>query len=310
MSAIKSWIDESLPLLRPEYAQQTESLLTDLIWRSPGSSLALPGGKSYLDKLAELHRENKKLPGMERLIPEAAPGVETDLVQTMPLAEKAGLDSLVAVQAGACPPTKAVLRSILAPMAKGNKSLPCVPIHPEAVVLQSLHGMVNKESPPNLANVIEVVGWLGGAAALGSVACSFLQALGPGAQPREGITGLVDALFPLLARDVWAQLPTLSKDPAKALPPWPGVSPVPPTPAGHASLVASNHSTPFSWFWKKWSILCAQANRWYDVLPTRRFIDWAQCLLRTGLAFAYIWEAEFFSRVHGCLVEVRKAPGR
>jgi hypothetical protein len=234
--------------------------------------------------------------------------VKTDLIQTMPLAETIGLDSLVTVQASARAPTEAVLNSILAPMAKGNKSLPCVPVHPEAVVLQSLNGMVNKQSPPNLAKTIEVVGWLGGAPAVGSVACSFLQCLEPRTQPRDGIPGLVDALFPLLAKDVWAKLPGLSKDPTKTLPPWPGVTPVVPV-ATSTSLLASNRSTPFSWFWEKWSILCNRDNHWYDILPTRRFIDWAQCLLRTGLAFAYLWEAEFFARVHACLVERAKNTG-
>ena len=30
----------------------------------------------------------------------------------------------------------------------------------------------------------------------------------------------------------------------------------------------------------------------------RRFVDWALCLLRTGLAFSYLWEAEFYCRLH------------
>ena len=27
-------------------------------------------------------------------------------------------------------------------------------------------------------------------------------------------------------------------------------------------------------------------------------MDWGLCLLRTGLAFTYLWEAEFYCRVH------------
>src|ERR1700760_201702 len=42
-----SWLgNQLLPLPRPEYAKQTEALLTDLFWRSRGSSLS---GDSAID---------------------------------------------------------------------------------------------------------------------------------------------------------------------------------------------------------------------------------------------------------------------
>ena len=72
--------------------------------------------------------------------------------------------------------------------------------------------------------------------------------------------------------------------------------------------LASAHFTPFRWFWTKWSNLCDPANGWRDALPARRFTDWSLCLLRTALAFAYLWEAEFFRRLHGAIAETRSAP--
>jgi hypothetical protein len=38
-------------------------------------------------------------------------------------------------------------------------------------------------------------------------------------------------------------------------------------------------------------------------LPTRRFVDWATCLLRTGLSFAYLWEADFFVKLQAYISE-------
>ena len=45
-----------------------------------------------------------------------------------------------------------------------------------------------------------------------------------------------------------------------------------------------------------------------DALPARRFTDWSLCLLRTGLAFAYLWEAEFFRLLHRAVVDTRDRP--
>jgi hypothetical protein len=302
----QTWIDEYLPLPRPEYAKQTEALLTDLLWRSPGSSLSGPTGASYFDALGQLERQAKGLPGMDRLIPLRAGG-QTNLVETFPLAYTADTSPLVRTAPGANSQSSSlldsVLESIVAPRARGATSLTCVPLHPEIVVLQTLHGLVNKERPPQLARSIEVVGWLGGSPALGSVASRFLQAVAQQAAAREGLPGLIDSIVPLIARHVWSQLPGLSKNPNALMPSWQGVAPQPLPTGGSGSALATNRNTPFSWFWDNWLVLCSPANGWYELLPSRRFTDWSLCLLRTGLAFAYLWEAEFFVRVHACLVE-------
>ena len=54
-----SWLVNSLlPLPRPEYAKQTEALLTDLLWRSRGSSLGGDTGTGeYFEDLARARLE-------------------------------------------------------------------------------------------------------------------------------------------------------------------------------------------------------------------------------------------------------------
>jgi hypothetical protein len=318
MSTLPSWVEEIFQLPRPEYPKQAEALLTDLIWRSQGSILSGGGGQpSFLKELAKLPRRNKKLPAMDRLIPQRISGGNPDIIETFPIAQTSPIAQLIFTEDNNPAPIKVLLESILAPRSRGDRSHTCVPIHPQAAVLQTLHGLVNKPEPPNMAEAIEVVGRLGGSDWKGAVASRFLQVVSQPTRVNEGLTGLLDAMFPRVSKHVWETLPTL---PTIELPP-PGQSPrqLPAWPAVIASsvgsaegqlLLAAIRPTPFQWFWHKWVTLCDPAAGWIQTLPTRRFIDWALCLLRTGLAFAYLWEADFFCKLHTCLTQYERTRSR
>jgi hypothetical protein len=299
-----TWVEELLPLPRPEYAKQTESLLTDLLWRSEGSSLASQvGGKTLIEHLPDLKvkGDDPALPEPERLVPRKLRGGSPRTIETMPLAETLNLTGLVTVSSGAQGPVQPILESLKAPQARGDKSTACVPIHPSTVALQTLHGLVNKPSPANLAKAIESMGWLGGALKEGAVAGAFLTLFSGTPDPRKGATGAVEWLLPLVAAHAWAQLPAKYAKPSAGWPNWPTVGPVA-TVDRTESRLAPHQQTPFAWFWTKWQSLCDPTNRWHERLPARRFVDWALCLLRTGLAFSYLWEAEFFCRLHEMVV--------
>lgn len=304
-----TWIDKLIPLPRPEYAKQTESLLTDLLWRSPGSSLSSsPNKKSYLSELAGLRTDQKNPPYLERLIPHRARGDKHPAVEeTIPYATKVDISGLVGRSADIPSPIRALLDSIIAPRSSGDRALACVPVHLEAVVLQTLHGLVNKKEPPNMASAIEALGWLGGSGGMGQVASTLIQSLSSRVMPREGLAGLLDLLFPAISAQTWRQLSDSWGDATRKLPEWPGVLPIS-TSAMNKAVLAAHPLTPFRWFWDKWLTLCDPDNGWYAALPARRYIDWALCLLRTGLAFAYLWEAEFFTRLYACIVEFCDTP--
>lgn len=296
----ENWLDEILPFPRPEYAKQTESLLTDLLWRSEGSSLVHQPGRPLFDNLSDLKQATNvaNTADPERLIPRRRHGGSSKLFETEPVACSADVAGLIVSAEGLPVPTKAVLHSSLAPQARGDKSDALVPFHPDAISLQTLHGLVNKQSPANLALAIETMGWLGGATDRGQVAASYIGALiSASSDPGDGITGLVEALFPVIARHVWRSLPNSFQVTPSTWPEWPSIRPGP-SEAASASSLALHVRTPFAWFWRKWQNLTAPERRWHEVLPARRFADWALCLLRTGLAFSYLWEAEFFSRLH------------
>lgn len=295
----KNWIDSQIPFPRPEYAKQTEALLTDLLWRSEGSSLSGGLNGALFGRLAELRRTgsaNRSMPDPERLIPQKRHAGSSRLFETFPPAKSVDLSGIITCPPTAEFPTAALLNSVLAPRARGDKADACVPIHPSLVALQTLHGLVNKESPANLAAAIETMGWLGGASGSGSVAASFLTPFTDLAGPRDGFTGVIENAYPQIATEVWANLPKQFGADSSNWPIWPGIAPVVST-SNTTALLAAYQRTPFHWFWKKWKTLCASQNAWYKNLPTRRFVDWAMCLLRTGLAFSYLWEAEFFCRL-------------
>jgi len=269
--------------------------LTDLLWRSDGSSLSV-----FYDTLS-----NTKLPEgkeIKRLIPQRIRKTKAldKSIETLPIAQGVDLSDLVQDNDVISKTTKSLLESILAPKSKGDVFRACVPIHPDIVGLQTLHGIVNKSSPPNLAKAIETVGWLGGSGSKGEVARIFIQCYMKQVKPIEGLAGITDNVFPKIADYVWAEI-------ASAYPniKWPGVEPLKSSLVTERKslLATSNFRSPFSWFWTKWETLCNPNNEWFEALPTRRFVDWATCLLRTSLSFAYLWEAEFFVKLYFAIVE-------
>lgn len=289
----QSWISLLLSLDRPEYAKQPEALLTDLLWRSAGSSLS---------KQVKTSRDSR----IRRLIPRRNREGKTEQEETIPIAASYDLAELVMTPSGIPNPTLAALESILAPKARGDKSLACVPVCPDVVVLQTLHGLVNKKQPPNLAEIIETMGWLGGARWQGQVAELLLTALGQPFPGQDSFTGFTEELYTLIANHTWAMLVARYPEVSNEVPAqWSRVQPESHgTTVSETSLLGScSQSTPFHWFWTKWETLCNPENGWHDALPARRFVDWAMCLLRTGLSFAYLWEARFFVNLHAYLAE-------
>ncbi len=54
-------------------------------------------------------------------------------------------------------------------------------------------------------------------------------------------------------------------------------------------------NTPFSWFRETWDRLTSPA--WVEALPARTWADWAMALIRSGLAFGYLWEIRWHQTI-------------
>lgn len=309
MEKAKHWIEQFLPLDRPEYAKQPEALLTDLLWRSPGSTLrtATESSNGLIDRLNELHESQKakdKKKSKIYLLPVCAPtpAKEAEYMETEPIALDVDCSELLGSNENGL--VKFLLKSCKAPTAEGARGTESyVVVQPDMIAFQNLRGFTAKHRPANLAKIIEVAGRLGGAAKEGKVGECFLHAMAGRADAREGFTGLVENLFPHLVGGTWAAYEDQSNPRPDDWTDWPGVGPVDLGTSGGESLfrLSGFNNTPFNWFWTKWQTLCDPENNWRDTLPARRFVDWATCLLRTSLALGYSWEAEFFIRVHEVL---------
>jgi hypothetical protein len=140
MPANNNWIDSIFPFPRPEYAKQTEALLTDLLWRSPGSDFSSsPLGRGVFSNLVQL----KNAPGFnsasdpERLVPTRRKVGSQRLFETWPLGTSANLSAVVSTSGGVSP-IEALFKSVLAPRSRGDRSEACVPLHPSIIALQTL----------------------------------------------------------------------------------------------------------------------------------------------------------------------------
>ncbi|HKS60422.1 MAG TPA: hypothetical protein VJT13_01915 [Xanthobacteraceae bacterium] len=293
-----SWLEAALPLDRPEYSKQTEALLTDLLWRSEGSTLS-----EVATQLAGLETTTKQK--LERVVFEKIGKASPAVLESIPFAREADISSIVAgPRAKEC--LAALLFGLRAPRSRAYKSLSAVPVHPELVALQTLHGIVNKENPANLAKIIERFGLLGGSDGVGAVARQFLAGFEAQPTAQRGLAGAAGAIYTSISSAVWEQLRTLAAASGKPLPEWPTVRPRQHEAAVTFPHVAALPRTPFKWFWAKWVILCDRERGWLDHLPERRWVDWSLALLRGALAFGYLWEAEWYVRIYDRLVERRR----
>ena len=119
-----SWLVNCLlPLPRPEYAKQTEALLTDLLWRSRGSSLGgNTGNGGYFEDLARI-RHGTKSQDKRRLVARKTQGGSPKTLETYPIALETSLGELIDGVPPSLNPISVILESILAPRARGDKSL-------------------------------------------------------------------------------------------------------------------------------------------------------------------------------------------
>ncbi len=294
-----SWLEKNILLDRPEYVKQPEGILTDLLWRSHGSSL---GAQNELSNLHSLALQGQP---MERLVFQSITGKMLPF-ETRGLLEKTSQASLFNNNTGENP-FLPIIGSLAAPRARGSKSGACVPIDPNLVLLQTLHGLANKKAPPNMAEVVETAAWHGGASGDGDAAYSFLLPFEHGVQATGGLSRLLTLVAPLFADTAWQAYPVASDSPPMTWPKTPLLNPHTPSARPYKSLL-SPHPTPYRWFWKYWTRLCDVHARWFDVLPSRRWIDWALCLLRTSLALSYVWEAQLLYRMESAAREHAAGP--
>ncbi len=176
---------------------------------------------------------------------------------------------------------RAILDSIRGVTGNNAKSEITVALSPSISALQDRRGIFAKKNPPNYDRIFHQLGSLGSglpllAGTLGREAVSALE--GPGA---GNVTQLLDRVFKGRASGNGPSITALT---ASHVPSW--ITKVP---------------TPFSWFSDSWGSLCG--GNWIDRMPSRRWCDWASCVLRTAVGMGFLWEATFYLRLGRSIID-------
>lgn len=158
-------------------------------------------------------------------------------------------------------------------------------------LLQDPVGGLATKNPPPFALLINTIYHLGGgnseatASELWFHAARYHATSSPLCKLEQALAQSV--LVPYLAsKEGWPPLEPIQASVARpgAAPEW-----------WNAEVLEGNVPTPFSWFRASWDRLCSKD--WYERLPPRRWASWAMCLLRHGLAFTFLWEANFYFEI-------------
>jgi hypothetical protein len=157
--------------------------------------------------------------------------------------------------------------------AKANAK-PIVPLNLLSALMQDVRGVSGVDNPPNFARMIGHMYALGG----GKESAARLLVSSLHGHETDWLDAFTRQLAPKEVTAVASSLPGKLEaydEKRRRVPAW---------------LV--NASTPYRWFAESWLNLMTKG--WIDAMPRRRWIDWASCVLRTGLGTAYVFEMNFY----------------
>lgn len=263
------------PLNRPEYPKNPEVLQSALAW-------SLDSGRQPSERGKGLVYEEKTKSGARTV----------EILQARPSAEEShALLRQMNLSIGARGHDSEQLHDSLwdglrAVTAQKAKAYSPVPLTVGMAMLQDAVGVHAKAGPPNFAEIIEQVYRAGTSSAVetGEAARRWSSALSTGDGDRlleflDVVSGRI--LEARIGRNPLAAIADATRrggQLAPALPAW-----------------LSSARTPMNWFHESWNTLCTPA--WRGVLPPQRWSDWASCVLRTGVALTFLWEARFFQHL-------------
>lgn len=191
------------------------------------------------------------------------------------------------------------LNGILPDKGKGRASSS---IGIAAALLQDPMGGLSAKQPPNFAHLINTIYSLGDEGQASYAAGQWFSAARCHAlaSPLIGIERALIAkrLAGILANpDPWPPpAPNMEKkSEPSAAPTW-----------WWNELAKAGHATPFQWFRVSWDRLCSPS--WHQRLPPRRWTSWALCVLRHGLGFSFLWEANFYTELTRAVLSNDKDP--
>tara|TARA_B100001123_G_scaffold449070_1_gene612805 strand:+ start:5852 stop:7219 length:1368 start_codon:yes stop_codon:yes gene_type:complete len=182
------------------------------------------------------------------------------------------------------------IEGIQQPNAAGKTA---VPITFQAALLQNARGVLGVKRPPNFSLIIDSLYSLGGNGT-GDTASQLWHKANQHFSPDGTLATLNSTIQHGLK-------PYPDDDDASSSSPQTDILPL--TPAWFHQAKASS---PFHWFHDTWKKLTS--DDWRHALPTRRWCDWATCVLRTAIGACYLWEATFYRELANGLLDSSLEP--
>lgn len=259
--------EDLLGLNRPEYAGSGEGILSALAWS------LVSNAEQYDANVFEFAQNGsprkKKFKVIETRVNDATQVAQSANANRIVFPELNGLDVAFLDAFRGVLPAKAL-------------SFPAVPLVANAALLQNPQGFKGKKNPANYAAIVEQLYCLGAGekVATNAAASRWYSSLARQEDIRvlRCLNGLAEKCGPTTSGGKVTK-PVVAPVPSKSLrlaPDW----------------IRGYRNTPFQWFYRSWNSFCDPT--WLDVLPRRRWADWATCLLRTALGTCYLWEARFY----------------
>ncbi|GAA4892273.1 hypothetical protein GCM10025789_06600 [Tessaracoccus lubricantis] len=262
-----------LPLNRPQYVPSSETLISSLAWEVLESEAGhgANSGRRYMATGARADDVAQSRPvDSDALIAFAQALVKGGLVG------EAGHYELIA---------EGVLNSVAGVRPTKAKSRAASPMTPGLALLQDAVGMTGLRNPVNYASILETMFLLGSDEKTGSPSMAR-RWLGAALRRRETdpLLRIIDDAF----IDAYGNYS-------------PKDQPLPPE-----TLRGLLPNSPFGWLHDAWVKLTS--DQWVDALPPRVWVDWATTVLRMGMAFGFLWEAERYRMMVQLAAEGKDGP--
>jgi hypothetical protein len=196
----------------------------------------------------------------------------------------------------------ALFDSLRGPKAKDAKRRIVLPMSPSLAVLQDARGLSGRENPPNTATIVEQIYRLGaenlgeGSLAIEKLWFAMHQLLRDDHLLRSIDESVRRGVLP---REIAESLKSVDENQFEKLELF--IRRSVPDPIDFPF-------NPFRWFHTSWNRLMSP--EWTSAMSSRRWLAWATSLIRTGVGFAYLWEARWYEAVAREVIWLSEDPSR
>lgn len=300
--------DIYLGLRRPEYVPSVEIVISELVGQLIDVDLQCWITNSKSQNVEEL---SKKKIGLVYESLDEAPPARVRLMQTRPLSREAlskWLDEIevsgfsLEESTASLVFAAALFDSLRGPKARDAKRRIVLPMSPSLAVLQDARGLSGRENPPNTATIVEQIYRLG-AEEVGErgLAIEKLWSAMHQLLRNDPLLRSIDESVSrgVLPNEIADSLKSVDKNRFEQL----GlhIESSLPVPIGFPT-------NPFRWFHTSWNRLMSP--EWTSAMSSRRWLAWATSLIRTGVGFAYLWEARWYEVVAREVIGLGEDPTR